>query len=165
MDREAMTKRDESGNPLLIGWREMVDFPLWKVAGIEAKIDTGARTSAIHVEDVTIHDDGQVTFHLVTSPRKPFEHVEVTAPMVRTSKIRSSTGHAQERIVVATDVRIGPLSRTIEMSLVGRDKMLCRMLLGRTALEGLLINPSERYLLGGTGPRRRSESPKKRRKS
>ncbi|MHC5108733.1 MAG: ATP-dependent zinc protease family protein [Planctomycetota bacterium] len=133
---------------MIIGWREFVAFPVWDVKGIEAKIDTGARTSAIHVEDVVRLKGDRVRFHLVTNRRKPFKHVAVTADLVRTTRVRSSTGHSQERYVIATTVRIGSIRRRVEMSLVGRDKMLCRMLLGRTAMEGFLIDPTARYLQG-----------------
>jgi hypothetical protein len=143
----------DSDDAPLIGWREMVAFPDWGVKGIEAKVDTGARTSAVHVEDVTKLRDGRVRFHLVISRTKPFRHVAVTAKPVRLSRVRSSTGHAQERYVVATTVRIGRVRRRIELSLVGRDKMLCRMLLGRTALSGFLIDPDRRFVHGRRPPK------------
>lgn len=138
----------EPAKPHLIGWREIVALPEWGVERIEAKIDTGARTSAIHVEDVVKLGKGRVRFHLVISRRSPFKHVPVTAELVRLSRVRSSSGEAQERFVVATTVRIGPVRRRIELSLVGRDKMLCRMLLGRTALRGFVIDPHRKYLYG-----------------
>jgi len=134
--------------PHIIGSREIVDFPDWNVGGIEAKIDTGARTSAIHVEDVSRLKGGRVRFHLVISRRRPFKHVPVSAELVRLSRVRTSTGHTQERYVVSTTVRLGTVRRRIELSLVGRDKMLCRMLLGRSALEGFLIDPHRRYVFG-----------------
>jgi hypothetical protein len=130
----------------VIGWREIVAFPEWNVDGIEAKIDTGARTSAIHVEDVVKLGDGRVRFHLVTSRRSPFKHVPVTAELVRLTRVRSSSGQAQERYVVSTTVRIGSVRRRIELSLVRRDKMLCRMLLGRKALRGFVIDPHRKYV-------------------
>jgi hypothetical protein len=140
--------KKEHGEPRLIGWREIVALPEWGVNRIEAKIDTGARTSAIHVEDVVRLGANRVRFHLVTSRRSPFRHVPVTAELVRLTRVRSSSGQVQERYVVATSVRIGTLRRRIELSLVGRDKMLCRMLLGRKALRGFLIDPNRRYLYG-----------------
>lgn len=138
----------ESGKTRLIGWREVVSFPEWGVDGIKAKIDTGARTSAIHVEDVVKLKGGRVRFHLVTSRKSPFKHVPVVATLVRLTRVRSSSGHIQERYVVATTVRIGPVRRRIELSLVGRDKMLCRMLVGRRALTGFVIDPQRKYLYG-----------------
>ena len=148
-----MVKKKQAA-PHLIGWREIVSFPEWDVDGVEAKIDTGARTSAVHVEDVVKLSGGRVRFHLVVSHRRPFKHVPVTAELVRLSRVRSSSGKAQERYVVATTVRIGSVRRRIELSLVRRDKMLCRMLLGRKALDGFVIDPSSKYLCGA--PKRRT---------
>lgn len=152
----------------LIGWREFVSFPAWGVEGIEAKIDTGAQTSAIHVEDVKVLHDDRVRFHLVISRRKPFRHVLVRAPLVRVTRVRSSTGHVQERHVVLADVSIGPVRKRIEVSLVARDKMLCRMLLGRSALEDFLIDANRRYVLGGpaaSAPPGPAQRPRRRRET
>jgi hypothetical protein len=144
----------------IIGWREIVALPEWGVDGIVAKIDSGARTSAIHVEDVVRLKGDRVRFHLVTSRRKPFKHVLVTADVVRMTRVRSSSGHAQERYVVTTVVRIGKIRRRIELSLVGRDKMLCRMLLGRRALRGFLIDPGRKHLHDSS--KRAATTPKER---
>jgi len=130
----------------VVGWREYVSFPDWGVTGIVAKIDTGARTSAVHVEQIRHLRGNRVRFYLVTSRRKPFRHVPVTAEIVRQTRVRSSTGHTQERIVVATRIRIGSIVRRVELSLVRREQMLCRMLLGRTALEGLMVDVSRKYI-------------------
>jgi hypothetical protein len=132
----------------IIGWREFVSLPDWGVVHIEAKIDTGARTSAIHVEDVRALRGDRVQFHLIVSRRKPFRHVLVKAPLVRMTRVRSSTGQVQQRFVVAARVRIGRVVKRIEMSLVGRDKMLCRMLLGRSAVSGFVVDVDQRYVLG-----------------
>ncbi len=150
----------------VIGWREIVALPEWGVDGIEAKVDTGARTSAVHVEDVVKLKGGRVRFHLVTSRKAPFRHVPIKADLVRTTRIRSSTGHTQDRFVVETTIRMGTIERRIELSLVRRDKMLCRMLLGRKAVEGFLIDPKRKYLQGKrkalvsvVGPRRTATRP------
>ena len=83
----------------------------------------------------------------------------VTAELVRLTRVRSSSGQVQERYVVATVVRIGSTRRRIELSLVRRDKMLCRMLLGRKALRGLVVDPHRKYLCGAP---KKSTSKKKR---
>lgn len=151
--------RPHEGSRRLIGRREFVAFPEWDVVGIEAKIDTGARTSAVHVEDAVRLKGNRVRFHLVTSRKKPFKHVEVKSGIVRVTRVRSSTGQVQERFVVSTLIKIGNIKRRIEMSLVGRDKMLCRMLLGRTALTGFLIDPDAKYLHGRRQKKRDREQP------
>ena len=148
MDRQTMSKVT-SDHREIIGWREHVSFPEWNVSKIEAKIDTGARTSAIHVRDVTRLKGNRVRFHLVTrrgKRDKAEKSVEVKADLVRTTRVRSSTGHTQERYVVATLVRIGSVRRHIELSLVCRDRMICLMLLGRLALDGFLIDAGSKYV-------------------
>jgi hypothetical protein len=148
MDRQTMSKVT-SEHREIIGWREYVSFPEWNVSKIEAKIDTGARTSAIHVKDVTRLKGNRVRFHLVARRGKRDDQersVEVKADLVRTTRVRSSTGHTQERYVVATLVRIGSVCRRIELSLVSRDRMICRMLLGRLALGGFLIDAGSKYV-------------------
>jgi hypothetical protein len=88
--------------------------------------------------------------------------VRVTTRVVRRGRVRSSTGHYETRIFVTAPVRIGPVERDVEVSLVDRERMIFRMLLGRTALEGrFLIDPSHRHLLH---PRRRVRKKVRRRK-
>lgn len=132
----------------VIGRREYVAFPEWGIRGVEAKIDTGARTSAIHVDNIKRLPGKRVRFDVVLSRRKPDKCVRVEADLVRFTRVRSSTGHQQERFVVATRMRIGEIKRRIELSLVSRRQMLCRMLLGRTALKGLLIDVDVKHLHG-----------------
>lgn len=131
-----------------IGWRELVDFPDWGIRGVEAKVDTGARTSSLHVENVEHLPNDRVRFLVVLSRKDPHLRIEAEAPLVRWSKIKTSTGHLQERLIVSTQVQIGTFQREIEMSLVSRHGMLCRMLLGRKAIGGdLVVDPSRRYVL------------------
>jgi hypothetical protein len=129
---------------IVIGCRERVSLPDWGIHGITAKVDTGARTSAIHVDCIEIRPDGVVRFEVVTGRGR----VPVEAPMVRLSLVRPSTGKQQQRPVVQTRVRIGPLERVIEIGLVCRRRMLRRMLLGRSALRGrFLIDPGRARVL------------------
>ena len=132
----------------IIGRREYVAFPEWGIKGVEAKIDTGARTSAIHVDNIRRLPGERVRFDVVLSRRKPDRRVQVEADLVRFTRVRSSTGHQQERFVVATKIRIGDIKRNIELSLVSRKQMLCRMLLGRTALSDFLIDVDVKHLHG-----------------
>ena len=136
-----------NGKPI-IGRREYVALPEWGVRGVEAKIDTGARTSAIHVDNIKRLLGDRVCFDVVLSRRNPDKRVRVETDLVRFTRVRSSTGHQQERFVVATKMRIGDIRRRIELSLVSRKQMLCRMLLGRTALSDLLIDVNMKHLHG-----------------
>ena len=126
---------EQLGGKTIVGWREYVDLPEWGVQGVLAKIDTGARTSAMHVEDLVHTADGRVAFEVVKSRKKSAVHQRVEAAVVRTTSIRNSTGQDHERYVVETLMRLGRHEKRIELTLVSRKHMLCRMLLGRTALE------------------------------
>jgi len=135
------------GQPVMIGWRERLDLPEWGVAGLAAKIDTGARTSAIHVENIVPGDGREITFDVILSRKQHHQRVSVTTEWVRRARIRSSNGEVRERFVVATRMIMGGVEKTIELSLVSRQNMLCRMLLGRTALgDDFRINAAEKYL-------------------
>ena len=130
----------------LIGWNELVDLPDWGVRNLRAKVDTGARTSALHVD--RLHEVGRhrVGFDVVLHRQRRDRRIHVIAPVVRIGRVRSSTGHFTERYFVETTLRLGPVVKRIEVSLVDREKMAFRMLLGRTALTGFVIDPAHRQL-------------------
>lgn len=128
-----MTQR-RTETPVLIGWNEYVDLPEWGVSKLRAKVDTGARTSALHVENLRELASGRAAFDVVLDRRKSHRRVHVIARIRRRAKVRSSTGHYETRIFVATRLRLGPVERDIEVSLVSREQMIFRMLLGREAL-------------------------------
>lgn len=146
--RESPVSEEQDG-PIVVGWRELIAFPEWGVKRIRAKIDTGARTSAIHVEEIEELPGDRVRFELVLR-EKPERRIKwVEAELARQSRVKPSHGEAQQRLVVRTRIRLGPVEREIEVGLVSRRHMLCRMLLGRTAMEGLLVDPARRYLVSG----------------
>lgn len=131
----------------LLGWRERVDLPEWGLRGVRAKIDTGARTSAIDVAKIEYLDDGRIRFEAVAkvSPVRKTRHV--TAMPIRVSRVKSSNGHLQERIVCRTRMVIGEHEQDIEISLVCRKNMLCRMLVGRSALaDHFHVDPGSMYV-------------------
>lgn len=137
-------------NLIRIGWRERIDLPDWDLKGVRAKIDTGARTSAIDVAQFEIIDDTHVRFEVVSRVRPTRRTKWVEAKMARTSRVKPSSGEVQERIVCVTRMRIGKKIQEIELSLVCRQGMLCRMLIGRSALEGrFVVDPSCKYVLRG----------------
>ena len=134
--------------PILIGWNEYVDIPGWGIKRLRAKVDTGARSSALHVENIEELPRARVRFDVVLHRKKRDRRVTVTARIARHGRVRSSTGHYETRIFVEAPVRIGPIERKVEVSLVDRERMIFRMLLGRTALAGpFLIDPDRKHLL------------------
>lgn len=136
------------------GWRERVDIPEWGLRRIRAKVDTGARTSAIDVAQIEDLPDGRIRFEVVSRVRPTRKTKWVEATPVRTSNVKPSHGDSQQRYVCVTQVRLGDLVLEIEVSLVCRQGMLCRMLLGRTALAGaVLVDPANKYLLSAGGGR------------
>lgn len=140
----------------VIGLSEFVDIPEWRISGLRAKIDTGARSSALHVENLRETARGEVSFDVRLHRSRTERRVTIVAPIARKARVRSSTGHTSIRVFVTVAVRIGPVLRVIDMGLVDRAKMIYRMLLGRTALEhDFLVDPRGRYLVT-TPPRRRS---------
>jgi hypothetical protein len=138
--------------PLVIGWKERVDFPDWGVTRVRVKMDSGARTSAIDaiVREVRDNPDGSRTAVLLVAfyRRKPDKFRVVEAPLVRTSRVRNTGGELCERHVVATRVRIGPVTKTIHLAVADRGRMLSPVLLGRKALAGdFLIDVGRKYAL------------------
>ncbi len=140
----------------IIGWSEYVDLPEWGVLGLHAKVDTGAQTSALHVEGLEELEDGWVRFTVILSRRNRHKRVEVTARVLKWGRVRSSTGHFTVRCFVRTRMRIGLVEKLIELSLVSREEMVYRMLLGRQALEkDFLVDVSRKRTLGRVRAKRK----------
>jgi len=135
-----------------IGWREWMGFPALGIERIKAKVDTGARTSALHAFDVEpFTRDGADWVRFVVHPlqRDPETAIEVEAPLVEERWVRSSTGKATLRPVIRTTVALGEVCWPIEITLVRRDLMGFRMLLGRQAVKNrFLVHPGRSYLAG-----------------
>lgn len=144
-----------------IGWSEYVDLPDWGITRLKAKTDTGARTSALHVEDLKALPDGRIQFHVVHGSRRSPKTSPIIAQPVKWGRVRSSNGHYVERWFVRTTLQIGPILKEIEISLVSREKMLFRMLIGRKALERtFLVDPSKRSILTKRLPKKRPKNSK-----
>lgn len=127
-----------------IGWKEMVDLPVWGIENIIAKADTGARRSAIDVKDIEELPGGKVRFFVVLHGKDRDLSKEIVAPIAHQTHVRSSNGQQDERYFVTTQVKLGDRTKAIELSLVCRRNMTCRMLIGRKALEGDFLVDSSR---------------------
>ncbi|MDH5526525.1 MAG: ATP-dependent zinc protease [Nitrospirota bacterium] len=142
---------------LLVGWNEWVALPGLGVSHIKAKVDTGARTSALHAFDVERYQENgtpMARFAIHPLQRRDDVVVRCTAPLVDERVVTNSGGHRERRPVVRTTLRLGGTSWDIEVTLTNRDEMGFRMLLGRTAMERrLIVDPSASCLTGGE-PRR-----------
>ena len=145
------TSETDITGKLLVGWREWVALPEFGIERIKAKLDTGARTSALDVESWEVYDQGgrsMVRFNLrYGTPRKPLTR-ECEAPLVELRQVRDSGGHEHNRAVIRTRVTVGNLSTEVEVTLSSRSDMKFRMLIGRSAMTDLLVDPGRSYLTG-----------------
>jgi hypothetical protein len=133
---------------LVIGRREWISLPDLAVSPLNAKTDTGARSSSIHAENIVLADDEQSVQFTTTNHYS--QVVSCEAPVVRIARVRSSSGISKKRIFIRTNATLpGGFCWSIELSLANRSEMRCPMLLGRQALAGyFLIDPQGDHLLG-----------------
>lgn len=134
-----------------------MSLPGIEVEWIKAKLDTGARSSAIHafeVEELTRDGEPWVRFGIHPWQGTDEDVVDVECPVLDRREVRSSNGQSEERLVVPMRVRLVGRELDIEMTLSRRDEMGFRLLLGRSALEqGFLVDSSASYV-GGRPPLR-----------
>jgi len=132
-----------------LGWKEYAALPELGVDRIHVKIDTGARTSAIHtLSNKLFHKGKQPWVRFILAPHQDDDDttIECEMPVKDQRTITSSNGHKSERIVIETTLLIGGTERQIEVTLVCRRKMKFRMLLGRQAMHGMVVNPKMSHL-------------------
>lgn len=135
-----------------IGWKEYVGLPELGVDRLKAKVDTGARTSALHILNFQVirrHDDGTAEIEMtVPLDREGSRRTVCRARMIDRIRVTDSGGHPAVRPLIETVLRLGPVSKRIRLTLSDREGMLFRMLLGRKTLEGsFLVDVSGKYLL------------------
>lgn len=135
-----------------IGWKERIDFPDWGLRRVRAKIDTGARTTALDVRGYELlpNPDGtwfaRITLALYRT--KPDRVAVVEAPVVRFATVRNTGGQLEQRPEIETTVRLGPVTKRIRLTLADRSRMRSPVILGRTALAGdFVVDVARKYLL------------------
>ncbi len=146
-----MTDRPERPG-VLIGWKEYVALPELGVPSCKAKVDTGARTSSLHVASLrTVAElaGGQADLEIVLAPdrRRPERRITARVRQLARIGVTDSGGHREIRPVIETLVVLGPVEKRIRITLTDRSTMLFRMILGRKALEGdFVVDVARKYL-------------------
>lgn len=136
----------------MLGWREWVALPQFGIAQIKAKIDTGARSSALHavtIEPYLKGGENWLMFTIQPTQRQSEHLIECHAPIKDHRLVSDSGGHKQRRYVIETQLLFGQQLIQAEITLTNRDSMRFRMLLGRTAVnKHFIIDPNASYLQG-----------------
>lgn len=143
----------------LIGWREWIGLPDLGIEQVKVKIDSGARTSALHATDIEYYKRaGHPMVRFRVSPLQDTTKGQklVHAHLVGKKVVKSSTGTATKRPTILTSAKIGSRRFDIHITLINRDLMGFRMLLGREALRGrFLIDTEQSFLQKPLGKKRR----------
>jgi hypothetical protein len=147
-------RKGTKSTPETIGWREWLALPQLGIPAIKAKIDTGARTSALHtfsLEEFTAGGRRMVRFGIHPLQKRKDIALFCEAPVLERRRVKNSGGHIEKRYVIETRVALKNDLWRIHITLTNRDSMLFRMLLGRTAVaKRFVVDPGRSYTAGRT---------------
>jgi hypothetical protein len=138
--------------PHLVGWKEYVEFIDWHLPPVKAKIDTGARTSALGVLSYELREgpagDKTAMLRLALDRRHPECITEIVTPVMKIVVVSNSSGMREQRPLVETTLRLGPVLKRVRLTIANRSGMRFGMILGRQALEGdFVVDVARKYLL------------------
>lgn len=142
----------EGGGLVHVGWKEYLALPELGVRRLKAKVDTGARTSALHVRSFAVVEtlvDGTEIAEVEIEPdrRRPGWTVTSRVRILRRLRVVDSGGHPEVRPLIETELVLGPVRKRILVTLTDRSGRLFRMILGRKALEGdFVVDVARKYL-------------------
>lgn len=143
-------KSHSIAKPEIVGWREIIALPELGIGKIKAKIDTGARSSALHafhIKELQRGDRQIISFQVHPLQRNSKTTITSEAELLEYREVRNSGGIAQLRPVILTTVKLGDRAWKIELTLTNRDVMGFRMLIGRQALRRqFLVDPGKSFI-------------------
>ena len=146
-----MKKSKQVKVPQIIGWKEVIGLPELGIPSLKVKVDTGARSSALHANIIDVrdvHGVSMVEFDLLNPDEKPeSRHI---IPVFGILAVKNTSGIVQDRYAIKTVMAMGGKQWPIHVTLADRTTMKYDMILGRMALRNrnLLINPRRSYLAG-----------------
>jgi len=137
-------------NKTIIGRLESITLPELGIDNLEVRVDTGAKTSSLHVDNIKksiVEGIHQVTFDLHPDAHNVDRVVTCSAPISDMRKVKSSNGTSEQRYVIETTIVLGSESWTIEITLTDRSDMSYLMLFGREAIgTRFLVDPSKVFI-------------------
>lgn len=139
-------------NKLRIGWKEWCALPALNIKEIKAKVDTGAATSALHAEVLSVSEflgEKFIRFRVYPHQSDRYAPKVCKARLIANRYVMSSNGHREKRYVIRTPITVGKLSFMTDITLTDRSPLRFRMLLGRLALrKNFLIDPAKAHIQG-----------------
>lgn len=139
----------------IIGWREWVALPDIGIPEIKAKIDTGARTSALHAVDQEVFErDGRSWVRFRVPASNKHRDIPVEALLIDERDIKNTSGIPERRRIIRTTLLLGRHHWRIDVSLANRERMEFDIILGRTAIRsrGVLVHPGKSFVAGPPQP-------------
>ena len=139
---------------VMLGWREWLALPALGIVAIRAKVDTGARSSSLHVDSQWRFVEGGAPWagFRITTGLAGGQAIEAQAPVHDERVVTDSGGNCSRRIFLRTPLQLAGVTREVEINLTDRRGMLFPMLLGRTSLARAFVIDPARSFLHGRGP-------------